>query len=227
MVTALPPANGHAPQPSSKMASGSSSSASSAEQVEQLGAQTLEQIVAWISRGESDPSCPVTEWPTPEEARANVRLPLLQEQAGEETRGKLVETVQSILANSVNPWTGRFLDKLYCAPDPIGIVADLLLSALNANGHVMSASPALTLIEETCVREIARLCGWVGSSASAIASAAGEPDLVDGLTMPAARRQTRSRCRSLCRTTSPATARRASSLRPSTSSPGAERSLPR
>lgn len=72
----------------------------------------------------------------------------------------LFEAMSEVLDNSVNPWTGRFLDKLYAAPQPLGVAAETLLAAINANAHVMSASPMLCLAEECCVSAFARLCGW-------------------------------------------------------------------
>jgi glutamate decarboxylase len=47
----------------------------------------------------------------------------------------------------------------------------------------MSASPVLTLAEEACVRELARLCGWI-SEAGSSGSGSSQADLIDGLTMP-------------------------------------------
>lgn len=97
---------------------------------------------------------------------------------------RFIETfkvMKGVLDNSVNPWTGRFLDKvdrshnlhtryklclmnnlpqLYSSPLPIGIAAETLLSAINANAHVISASPMLCLAEEACVSSLSSLCGW-------------------------------------------------------------------
>ena len=50
--------------------------------------------------------------------------------------------------------------QLYSAPRPVGLAAEALLATLNANGHVMSASPMLSLAEEACVAGLAQLCGW-------------------------------------------------------------------
>lgn len=50
--------------------------------------------------------------------------------------------------------------QLYSSPLPIGIAAETLLSAINANAHVISASPMLCLAEEACISSLTSLCGW-------------------------------------------------------------------
>lgn len=52
------------------------------------------------------------------------------------------------------------LQKLYTAPLPCGIAAETLLSSINANAHVISASPMLCIAEEACVSSLTALCGW-------------------------------------------------------------------
>jgi Glutamate decarboxylase and related PLP-dependent proteins len=59
----------------------------------------------------------------------------------------LMVVIEKVLQYSVNTWNPGFLDKLYAANNPIGIVSDLLLSMLNTNSHVYTVSPALSVIE--------------------------------------------------------------------------------
>ena len=63
-------------------------------------------------------------------------------------REGLLAAAQQVLKFSVNTWDQGFLDKLYASTTPVGLAADLLLSALNSNLHVYQVSPALTIIEK-------------------------------------------------------------------------------
>ncbi|GMF82443.1 unnamed protein product [[Candida] boidinii] len=47
----------------------------------------------------------------------------------------VVAVFDSILKNSVNTWHPGFMDKLYASTNPIGLLSDILLSALNTNSH--------------------------------------------------------------------------------------------
>jgi glutamate/tyrosine decarboxylase-like PLP-dependent enzyme len=86
---------------------------------------------------------------------------LLDVSLPDEGTGKdgLLQAVQKVLQYSVNTWDQGFLDKLYAATTPVGLAADLLLSALNSNLHVYQVSPALTLIEKQTTRKMAELYG--------------------------------------------------------------------
>ncbi|KDN52886.1 PLP-dependent transferase [Tilletiaria anomala UBC 951] len=165
-------------------------------EIDTLLRPALERVLEWIRKGERE-DAPVLRWPTSKEARDNIIIPsisslgshvLLEEESKHAKRPQsshtlseqgLLELIGTVLDNSINPWTGRFLDKLYAAPKPIGLVADLILSVLNANCHVFSSSPVLSLVEEMCVQELGRLCGW-----SEAGSGSNEESQVDGLTMP-------------------------------------------
>jgi glutamate decarboxylase len=88
--------------------------------------------------------------------------------------------------------------QLYSSPVPVGLAAEALLSGINANAHVISASPMLCLAEEACVASLTALCGWnvvsvcyMGSSKSSTSpphrlscSPPHTQDDSDGLTMP-------------------------------------------
>ncbi|GMM36180.1 hypothetical protein DASC09_035050 [Saccharomycopsis crataegensis] len=69
----------------------------------------------------------------------------------------VLDQIDLILDNSANTWSLGFLEKLYASTNPIGVIADLVLSVLNTNSHVFSASPVLTVIEKFVGREYAKL----------------------------------------------------------------------
>ncbi|KAI5920519.1 pyridoxal phosphate-dependent transferase [Camillea tinctor] len=92
-----------------------------------------------------------------------------------EGRGKdgLLDTIQDVLRYSVNTWDQGFLDKLYSSNNAVGVVSELLISALNTNVHVYNTSPALTIIEKTTARALASLFGLTGPRAGGITCAGG------------------------------------------------------
>lgn len=131
--------------------------------------QTLQLVQQFIASGEQ-PKTYVAPWGSIPDFRDAISLPL-PEAANPCDDNALLEAIKLVLDNSVNPWTGRFLDKLYAAPTPVGIAADLVLSAINANAHVMLASPMLSLAEERCVEGLCEVFGFTETRP-------------DGLTMP-------------------------------------------
>ncbi|EXJ60344.1 glutamate decarboxylase [Cladophialophora yegresii CBS 114405] len=80
----------------------------------------------------------------------------------------LEETLSTILKYSVNPSAPGFLDKLYAAPLPPGIVAELILAVLNTNLHVYQVSPVLSLIETHVTKALAHMFGLTGPRAGGI-----------------------------------------------------------
>ena len=88
-------------------------------------------------------------------------------------RAALLALVQRVLQLSVNTWDQGFLDKLYASTTPVGVAAELLLSVLNTNLHVFQVSPALSVIEKTTARELARLYGFTGPRAGGVTCAGG------------------------------------------------------
>ncbi len=76
--------------------------------------------------------------------------------------------VETILRYSVNTMSPGFMDKLYSAPVPPGVAADLILSVLNTNVHVYHVSPILTLIEKSVTKALASLFGFGGPRAGGI-----------------------------------------------------------
>lgn len=107
----------------------------------------------------------------PEKLRSLLDFSLPQSGTG---RDGLLTAAKSILQYSVNTWDQGFLDKLYSATTPVGLAADLLLSALNTNVHVYSVAPALTLIEQATAKALARdLFGLTGAQAGGVTQSGG------------------------------------------------------
>lgn len=85
----------------------------------------------------------------------------------------LQELVKMILTYSVNTSAPGFLDKLYAAPLPPGIVAELVLGILNTNVHVYQVSPVLTLIEKHVTKALSRMFGFDGPRSGGISLQGG------------------------------------------------------
>lgn len=85
----------------------------------------------------------------------------------------LQTSLEAILKYSVNPSSPGFLDKLYSAPLPPGILAEWLLSVLNANLHVYHVSPALTLVEKHVTKLLASQFGLDGQRSGGISVQGG------------------------------------------------------
>ncbi|KAL9622781.1 MAG: hypothetical protein Q9160_002900 [Pyrenula sp. 1 TL-2023] len=71
----------------------------------------------------------------------------------------LLSVLTPLFKHSINTSSPGFLDKLYSAPSPPGLAADLILAALNTNLHVYAVAPALTLIERETAAQLAALFG--------------------------------------------------------------------
>lgn len=112
------------------------------------------------SRLESIPAGPVTRDQSPSSVRAALDLngPLPEDGADP---GALVEEATRLLfAHSLFNAHPRFFGYITAPPAPIGILADFLASALNANVGAWILSPAATEVESQAVRWIAELVGY-------------------------------------------------------------------
>ncbi|KAK0611587.1 pyridoxal phosphate-dependent transferase [Immersiella caudata] len=85
----------------------------------------------------------------------------------------LLETIQNVLAYSVNTWDQGFMDKLYASTNAVGVVSELLLGVLNTNLHVYQVSPALSIIEKHTARTFANLFGFNGPRAGGVTCQGG------------------------------------------------------
>ena len=65
------------------------------------------------------------------------------------------------------------MDKLYASTTPVGLAADLLLSALNTNLHVYQVSPALTTVEKATTAALAKRFGFAGAFAGGVSMPGG------------------------------------------------------
>lgn len=93
---------------SNDYASISASSSSTSEEVAYYLNETTKIIQAWIEKGQNEEE-PVSRFTSSKEMRQAVKLSLSDKPYSNED---ILQTMTSLLENSVNPWTGRFVDKV-------------------------------------------------------------------------------------------------------------------
>ncbi|KAJ1976691.1 Glutamate decarboxylase 2 [Dimargaris xerosporica] len=81
--------------------------------------------------------------------------------------------IEQALRYSVKGWNPRFMDKLYAATTPVGVLSELLLAILNANGHVYHVSPVLTLMEVATARKLGAMFGYPEAECGGLTNAGG------------------------------------------------------
>jgi glutamate decarboxylase len=155
------------------------SNESRAEELESLLNTTLKGVIGFTHRADTEASAHVSRMPVKHTA-------LVEEQTIEDLNSILTSSeflsipsrpqnldgfaadLDTILKYSVNTLSPGFMDKLYSAPVPPGIAADLILTVLNTNVHVYHVSPVLTLVEKLVTKKLASLFGLDGPRAGGI-----------------------------------------------------------
>jgi glutamate/tyrosine decarboxylase-like PLP-dependent enzyme len=129
----------------------------SPERFRQIGYQLVDQIAALL---ESIPDRPVTRDESPSAVRDALGLNGPLPQDGEDPAGLLDGLARAIGDHSLFNGHPRFFGYITASPAPIGMLADLLASALNPNVGGWLLGPAASEIEGQTVRWIAELIGY-------------------------------------------------------------------
>ncbi len=122
-----------------------------------LGHRLVDQIAEGLA---SIPKGPVTPGESPGAVRATLGLGGPLPEQGEDPAALLERTARQLFAHSLFNGHPRFLGYITSSPAPIGILGDLLASAVNPNVGAYSLAPAATEIEAETVRWIAELIGY-------------------------------------------------------------------
>ncbi|PKI84944.1 glutamate decarboxylase [Malassezia vespertilionis] len=138
----------------------------SSEEFARVAPEVCAMIQAWIAHGE-DATTPAIPESTPQALRKRIDAAWPMQGMDD---AALLGTMQLLLENSINPWTERFMAKLYSAPSIASVCGEMLLAAMNASVHVYSASPALSTVEDACAAQLAALFDFAENA--------------DGITMP-------------------------------------------
>ena len=122
-----------------------------------LGHRLVEQLADLLERV---PRGPVTRNESPSTIREALDLAGGLPEQGRDPGPLLEETARLLFAHSLFNAHPRFFGYITAPPAPIGILAELLASALNANVGAWTLSPAATEVESQTVRWIAELIGY-------------------------------------------------------------------
>ena len=123
-----------------------------AEAFRHAGHRLVDQLAELLA---SIPSRPVTHGEAPAAVRAALGLGGPLPEHGTAAAPLLEETAKRLFDHSLFNAHPRFFGYITSSPAPIGVLGDLLASALNANVGGWMLSPAATEVERETVRWIA------------------------------------------------------------------------
>ncbi len=122
-----------------------------------LGHRLVDQVAGFL---ESMPRGPVTRDESPSAIRDALDLSGSLPESGTDPVPLLEQTARLLFDHSLFNGHPRFFGYITAPPTPIGVLADFLASAVNANVGAWRLAPAATEIEAQVVRWIAELIGY-------------------------------------------------------------------
>jgi glutamate/tyrosine decarboxylase-like PLP-dependent enzyme len=128
------------------------------EEFKSLGHRLVDQIAELMASVPSRPVIPPGLSPSIVRDAFDLDAPLPEH--GTEAGPLLNQTTERLFEHSLFNAHPRFFGYITAAPAPIGILGDLVASALNANVGMWALAPAATEIEVQTVRWIAELIGF-------------------------------------------------------------------
>lgn len=140
-----------------------------------LGHRLVDQLADLIA---SVPSRPLTRDQSPSGVRDALALNGPLPEHGTEPGPLLETTARLLFDHSLFNAHPRFFGYITAPPAPIGVLGDLLASALNANVGGWLLAPAATEIEAQTVRWIAELIGYPGGCGGLLVSGGNMANIV-------------------------------------------------
>src|SRR5687768_14923436 len=140
-----------------------------------LGHQLVDQVAA---RLDSIPAGPVTRDESPSAVRDALDLTGPLPEDGMDAALLLEQTTERLFRHSLFNGHPRFFGYITASPAPIGMLGDLLASAVNPNVGGWLLSPAATEIESQTVRWIAEFIGYPPASGGLLVSGGNMANLV-------------------------------------------------
>jgi len=122
-----------------------------------LGHRLVDQVASFL---ESMPQGPVTRDESPSAVRDALDLSGPLPESGTDPARLLDQTAQLLFDHSLFNGHPRFFGYITSSPAPIGVLADFLASAVNANVGAWRLAPAASEVESQVVRWIAELIGY-------------------------------------------------------------------
>ena len=149
-----------------------------ANEFRKLGHQLVDQVAKFL---DGLPQRPVTTDPAPKDIRSLIGAGGMPEH-GTSPTDLLTQIPDLIFDNSLFNGHPRFWGYITSSAAPIGILADLLASAINPNVGAFILSPIATEIEAQPVRWIAELIGYPSTSGGLLVSGGNMANFVCFLT---------------------------------------------
>jgi len=156
----------------------------SAASFRSAGHELVNRIADWL---DAMPEGPVTRDETPSAIRALIDANRGVPENGTDARPLLASAAQLLFDHSLFNGHPRFFGYITSSPAPIGMLGDLLASAVNANVGAWRLSPMATEIEAQTVRWIAELIGAPTDSGGLLVSGGTMANFVGFLAARAAR----------------------------------------
>jgi len=138
-----------------------------AAEFKRLGHQLIDQLADAIA---SVPAGPVTRDEAPAAIRRALDLDGPLPEAGTDAATLLADLPRRLFDHSLFNAHPRFFGYITAPPAPIGVLGDLLASALNPNVSSVVLAPAATAIEVQTIRWIAQLMGFPTSCGGLLVS---------------------------------------------------------
>jgi glutamate/tyrosine decarboxylase-like PLP-dependent enzyme len=146
-----------------------------AEAFRALGHALVDQLAGLLA---AVPAGPVTRDEAASAVRAALDLDWPLPEQGTAPGPLLADTAARLFDHSLFNAHPKFFGYITAAPAPIGILGDLLASALNANVGARVLSPAATEVEAQAVRWIAQLIGFPADAGGLMVSGGNMANLV-------------------------------------------------
>ena len=151
------PGSLHEAMPSTGDAQRDAPIAMTPEEFRTLGHALVDSIAGFFG---SLPDRPVTQGASPGEIRALLDADRTLPETGMDAGALLRSAADLLYPNSLFNGHPRFFGYITSPPAPIGVLADLLAAAINANVGAWRLAPMATEIEAQAVRWIAELIGY-------------------------------------------------------------------
>lgn len=147
----------------------------SADEFRRTGHALVDTIAAFL---ESIPERPVTPGESPGEIRRALDSAARLPDAGSDTATLLDDASRLLFDHSLLNGHPRFFGYITSSPSPIGMLAELLASAVNSNVGAWRLSPMASEIEAQTIRWIAELVGYPISCGGLLVSGGNMANMV-------------------------------------------------
>jgi aromatic-L-amino-acid/L-tryptophan decarboxylase len=127
------------------------------EQFRSLGHDLVDRIAGFLA---SLSTLPVTPRESPDEIRAALAATSTLPDEGKDPKALLGEAADLLFGHSLFNGHPRFYGYITSSPAPIGMLAELLAAAVNANVGAWKLSPIATEIEGQVIRWLAQFIGY-------------------------------------------------------------------